>query len=114
LQIEALNELLTQSASDQDALETLYEPHLKAVRELQTHSEGLMRSEKERFEEYGKEVETLAAKLDYEIAGLKGRVEDVAVGVGDFEKGVRRVEERVGDLEREGQKADGWWQCRVM
>ncbi|SMQ49751.1 unnamed protein product [Zymoseptoria tritici ST99CH_3D7] len=111
-QISALDAILVKSTSDQEVLDALYEPHLHSVREWQTQSEGLMRSEKERFEEAGKEVETLAAKLEYEIAGLRGRVEDVKVGVGDFEKGVRRVEERVGELEKMGEKEVGW--CNVM
>ena len=73
-----------------------------------------MRSEKERLEESLKGIETLAAKLEYEMNGLKGRVEDVDAGVGDFEKGVGRVEERVGEMEKDAAKAEQGWNCVVQ
>jgi predicted nucleic acid-binding Zn-ribbon protein len=59
-----------------------------------------------------KEVETIGARLEYEINELRSKVEDVEVGVADFEKGVVRVEERVAELEAEGE-GDRKWTCVV-
>lgn len=111
-QIERLNsEFLSGQDSDMEALAAMLEPREEEFRELQVHSETVLRSEGERLEEGAKEIETLAAKLDYEIQGLRSRIEDAAANVGDYEKGVRRVEERVLDLERE---AEGGGRCGVM
>lgn len=111
-QIERLNsEFLSGQTSDMEALTTMLEPREQKFQDLQAHSETLLRSEGERFEEGAKEIETLAAKLDYEIQGLRSRIEDAAANVGDYEKGVRRVEERVLDLERE---AESGGRCVVM
>lgn len=115
-QLETLESLLTQLSTDQQTFSSeIYEPCAIRVQHLQTSSETILRREKERLEEGGKELETLAAKLEYEINGLKGRVEEVQAGVGDFERGVGRVEERVGELEKDEEKANRKreWGCVV-
>ncbi|KAK4503457.1 hypothetical protein PRZ48_004372 [Zasmidium cellare] len=111
-QIRRLDQILEQCDYDQGTLESLHYPKLQAVREMQVHSEGVLREAKERLEEGAKEIETYAAKLDYEIGGLRSRVEDVQAGVEDYERGVRRVEERVVELEKEGEKKG--WGCSVQ
>lgn len=112
-QIRVLTEgLLQQADRDQEYLDSLHDPHLDHVNYLQTHSEGVLREQRERLEEGGKEIETLAAKLEYEINGLRSRVEDVEAGVSDFGKGVGRVEDRVQELERDGERS-GSWGCVV-
>lgn len=111
-QIERLNsEFLTRQDSDMEVLGGMLERREDEMRDLQAHSETLMRNETERFEEGVKEIETLSAKLDYEIQGLRSRIEDAAANVGDYEKSVVRVEERVVDLERDAEKG---WGCVVM
>ncbi|CAK4034206.1 Hypothetical predicted protein [Lecanosticta acicola] len=113
-QISLLRQTLLQKQERDLSLltETIHDPHLQNVREIQTHSEGLLRENRETFEEDVKEIETMAAKLEYEISALRSKVEDVEAGVGDFEKGVARVEERVGELEREGNRSG--WACTVQ
>jgi chromosome segregation ATPase len=113
-QLETLQTLLSTLTSDQQTTESLYHPHEDHLHSLQTASESILRSEKERLDESLKGIETLAAKLEYEMNGLKGRVEDVDAGVGDFEKGVGRVEERVGELEKDAAKAEQGWNCAVQ
>lgn len=112
-QLQQLQDMLDQADRDQETLEEIHQPHLRTVRELQTHSGAILREEKERMEEGVKEIETLGAKLEYEIGGLRSKVEDVEAGVSDFEKGVSRVEERVVELEKEGEKG-GRWGCVVQ
>ncbi|KAK4628448.1 uncharacterized protein CLAFUR5_11854 [Fulvia fulva] len=111
-EIIQLRDILEQCDLDQDKLNSMHNPHLQSVREIQVHSEAILREERERLEEGVKEIETLAAKLEYEINGLKGRVEDVQAGVMEYEKGVARVEERVQELEKEGEKEA--WSCVVQ
>lgn len=110
-QLHSLQKLLNQADDDQRTLESMYEPHNEHVTWLHGNVEGMLRTQKERFDEGEKEIETLAAKLEYEIGGLRSRVEDVQAGVGDFEKGVRRVEERVAELEKAGESKS--WGCVV-
>lgn len=111
-QIKLLQSVLEQTDRDQETLDAMHEPHLQSVRELQVHSEGVLRSEKDRLEEGAKEIEMVAAKLEYEIDGLRSRVDEVARGVGDFEMGVVTVEGRVDELEKEVDKAG--WSCAVQ
>ncbi|EMC98684.1 hypothetical protein BAUCODRAFT_55091, partial [Baudoinia panamericana UAMH 10762] len=94
-QLRALDSLLEQADRDTQHLSDMHGPFIEHVNVLQTHSEGVLRAQKDRFEEGGKEIETLIAKLDYEIDGLKSKIDDVGAGVQDFAKGVARVEERV-------------------
>jgi hypothetical protein len=114
-QLETLRDLLHKLEQDQQILtEKIYEPCAEREHNLQTHSETVLRGEQDHLGEAGKELETLAAKLEYEINGLKGRVEEVQAGVGDFERSVRRVEERVGELEKDEKKAaERGWGCVV-
>lgn len=105
-ELHQLQDNLERLDHDQDTLDEIYQPHLRTVRELQTHSDAMQREEKERLEEGVKEIETLAAKLEYEIDGLRGKVEDVEAGVTDFEKGVGRVERRVVEVEKEAENGN--------
>ncbi|KAF2721317.1 hypothetical protein K431DRAFT_284928 [Polychaeton citri CBS 116435] len=112
-QLSVLQDILSQSDRDQEELNSTYYPYMNRVQSLQTNSEALYRDQKERMEETTKEIETLAAKLDYEMNGLKGRAEDVEAAVADFEKGIERVEGRVKDLEDEEDRAQRGWGCVV-
>ncbi|KAK0998763.1 hypothetical protein LTS01_005590 [Friedmanniomyces endolithicus] len=84
-------------------------PFSDRVTALHGTMEAVLRQVREELGEGGKEVETLAARLEYEVGELEGRVRDVGVGVGEFGKGVRGVEGRVGELEHEGEgEGEGW------
>ena len=113
-QLATLSTLLEDADRDAVTLAELHEPKLAHVNALQVHGEGVLRAERERLEEGSKEVEQLAAKLEYEINGLRGRIEDVEAGVQDFGKGVGRVEERVAELEHDAEVAEQGWRCEVM
>ncbi|KAF2483715.1 hypothetical protein BDY17DRAFT_242010, partial [Neohortaea acidophila] len=98
-QLEAIHAVFSKLDVDEGSLEKQHQEYRNQVDGLRANSETLLRAEQERLEEAGKEIETLAAKLEYEINGLKGKVEDVTAGVGDFKTSVARVEERVRELE---------------
>lgn len=107
-QLKQLHTLLHQADQDQETLDDLLLPHQETVRELQTHSGGMLKEERKRMEEGTKEIETYAAKLEYEINALKSKVDDVEAGVQEYEKGVKRVEDRISDLEKEGERGTAW------
>ncbi|KAK3674183.1 hypothetical protein LTR78_006030 [Recurvomyces mirabilis] len=108
-QLSVLTTLLASTDTNGETLHEIHDPLVDQVQALQAHSESILRSEKERLEEGSKEIETFAAKLEYELNGLRGRVEDVEQGVNDFEKGVREVEQRVEGLEKQAGKQGGWF-----
>lgn len=108
--------------ADLDALTSRTAEHLAYVSEAQrTPATQLtelkercavsVREQKDVLGEMAQEIETLASRLDYEIASLQGRVEDVEVGLEDFEKGVESVERAAAELEGRGH---GGWGCIVM
>lgn len=110
-QIYALRELLSQADVDVQGLDTAYYNPLHKLQDMKDACAGLLRDEKEALVEGAKEIDTLGQRLEYEIGGLKGKIEDVEIGVDDFERAVVGVEDRVRELEREGQK--GGWGCVV-
>lgn len=112
-QLEAIHAVFSKLDMDEGSLEKQHQEYRNQVDGLRANSETLLRAEQERLEEAGKEIETLAAKLEYEINGLKGKVEDVTAGVGDFKTSVARVEERVRELEKDEAKAEEGWGCVV-
>ena len=112
--LSALGTIIDKLDEDAHTLEGMYGPHADSQHGLQTAAESFLRAERDALEEGGKDIETLAAKLEYEISGLKAKVEDVEQGVRDFEAGVGRCEDRVSELEREGEKDDRGWGCIVM
>jgi hypothetical protein len=111
-QLRKMRDVLEQTELDHEAVEESYLPHSQTVQELQSHSEALLHEERQRFQEGTKAVETLAAKLEYEIGGLKGKIEDVKAAMKDYEQGVSTMEERVAELEREGETSS--WNCMIQ
>lgn len=112
-QLANLGSLSDCFADDETTLIEQQRAHSEHVNALQARAESVLRTQRERLEEMGKGLETLVARLDYEIGGLKDRVEDVEQAVMDFEGGVRRVEERVSELEKDGER-DGGKRCVMM
>jgi len=109
-QIDELTSLVESADQDVQFLESsLYEPSQKYA-ELRDLATAVLRDEKEVLVEGRRELETMAAKLDYEIENLKGKVDDVEVGVEDFERAVKAVEQRLQELEVEW-KGGGGWSC---
>ncbi|KAK5239547.1 hypothetical protein LTR16_011781, partial [Cryomyces antarcticus] len=85
-QLEQLQELSHQADLDIRQLQSLYNPRLDAFEALKQQSGETIMQTRQRLNEGIKEVETLAAKLEYELGGLRGKVEDVEDSVEDFEK----------------------------
>jgi chromosome segregation ATPase len=100
---------------DREELSSLYYARLEEYRNLTANSKGLMDDERSQLEEATKQIEQLGAKLEYEINGLRGKVEDVEEGVAEFKRQVVMVEDRVLELEMAMQPKEGWiqWLSRL-
>ncbi|THW32117.1 hypothetical protein D6D22_09796, partial [Aureobasidium pullulans] len=88
-QLLLTHDLLTTADEDQSYLDSIYRPCASNLQDLRDATEAVLVDERDVLHEGAKELETLAQRLDYEIEGLRGKVEDVEVNVGDFERAVR-------------------------
>jgi hypothetical protein len=111
-QLLATTSLLASADTDQTSLDNLYRPSASSLHDIRDATEVLLIDERDALHEGAKELETLAQRLDYEIEGLRGKVEDVEVNVGDFEHAVIGIEQRIGELEDLGH-GKGWMGCVV-
>ncbi|KAK6003381.1 hypothetical protein QM012_001226 [Aureobasidium pullulans] len=98
-QLLATSNLLTQADDDQTYLDSIYRPSASNLQDLRDASDAVLVDERDALHEGAKELENLAQRLDYEIEGLKGKVEDVEVNVDDFERAVQGIEGRISELE---------------
>ncbi|KAI9699932.1 MAG: hypothetical protein M1820_006994 [Bogoriella megaspora] len=106
--ISHLQSLEIQADRDHQELQTLYYPRYESYRALAEQVKGVLEAEQTLLQEGVKEVETLSAKLEYEINNLRSRVEDVEEGVKEFTSQVEGVEERVVELEADSREKPGW------
>jgi hypothetical protein len=104
--IDALDRLTERTQSE---LNTLYYERLEDYQTHKATATDVMADESQGLSEGLRRVEMLGAKLDYELNALTSRVEEVENGVGEFERAVRGIEGRVGELVEEGERREGWW-----
>ena len=114
-QLDALRSLDKQADQDLQELDVMYYPRLDEFQELREHGHALLSRERTQLREAVKDVETLGAKLEYEINALRGKVDDAEDGVAEFERQVLHVERRVRELEKTMGQRETWlhWMCRV-
>lgn len=79
-------------------MNNLYYAKLEEYQAQRATSGEVVNTEKQQLGESVRRLEVLGAKLDYELNVLLGRVAEVEDGVGEFERRVRGVEGRVGEL----------------
>jgi hypothetical protein len=113
--VDNVGRLINQVRRDQDTLNSLYYPRLEEYHALESHSHDVLDDQKAILDETVREIEILGAKLDYEMNALRGKVDDVEDGVGEFELQVKSLEGRVREIERELQPKEGWghWLMRI-
>ncbi|KAF2155266.1 hypothetical protein K461DRAFT_221895 [Myriangium duriaei CBS 260.36] len=107
-QMEKLEEQVQQATLDQEMLRGYHESPAQTAQNLKEMAEMAIHDEQEIIEEGRRELETLTAKLDYEIANLRSKIEDVEIGVDEFKKAVHDTEMRVEEVERETFGRVGW------
>ncbi|KAK4144770.1 uncharacterized protein C8A04DRAFT_11224 [Dichotomopilus funicola] len=110
--VTALDQTLDSQQHELNALHDAVEEAYQRAR----HSTGeLVSEERGRLAEAVKDIEMLAAKLEYEIGALVSRVNEVEDGVAQFEAQVEDVEQRAEEL-REVLETESWlhWFVRTL
>ncbi|EEY21239.1 conserved hypothetical protein [Verticillium alfalfae VaMs.102] len=110
--IEALDAHYTR---EHEEIQGLYYQLSEAYQRVKQGSSELIASERGRLTEAIREVEVLAARLDYEVNALGGKVGDVEDGVLVFERQVEDVEARAEEL-KATLETEGWlhWFVRTL
>ena len=108
-QIEAYDQ---QCGRDQSKLDMVYHHKMEENHALQDASVELLSQERLALTDANKDIETLGAKLEYELSALQSKVEDVEDGVVEFERQVGLIDSRVKEqlLEDDGTGGpkEGW------
>lgn len=101
---------------DQEILDAMYRQKLEEHNALKEASDGFLAEEKAGLEEAVKDIETLGAKLEYELNTLESKVEDVENAVAEFESQVKQVESRAAELRVEATATESWlsWSLRIF
>lgn len=100
----------------QEDLDAIYQRKSEECNALYEATRDLVSEEKLSLTEALKDIEVLGAKLEYELSGLRSKVDDVEDGVAEFERQVLELEARAQDLEAEQQSKDMWvtWLVRLL
>ncbi|KAK3167972.1 hypothetical protein OEA41_004418 [Lepraria neglecta] len=104
-QIETYDE---QASRDQTNADLVYHQKYDEYNALHNASDDLLTQERANLTEAIKDVETLGAKLEYELSALESKVEDVENGVAEFERQVIQIEMRAGELDSEKEATVTW------
>lgn len=115
--VQAITSLDAQAEADHEELEQLYYPRLEEYHSLREDAHEIISRERLQVQEALRDLETLGAKLEYELGALRGKVEDVEDGVAELERQVETVEAREQEMQvalGKGKK-EGWlhWFFRI-
>ncbi|CAF9919214.1 hypothetical protein IMSHALPRED_004555 [Imshaugia aleurites] len=105
-----------QASSDQAKLDLIYLQKVDDYNALHDATDDLLSEERSNLIETVKDLETLGAKLEYELSALESKVEDVENGVADFERQVLQIEARAGELDEPVEEKVSWlaWFLKVL
>lgn len=106
--VDHVNDFDSQATRDQESLDNVYRQKLEEYHSLQEASHDLLAEEKTSLTERIKDVDTLGAKLEYELTVLQSKVEDVESGVADFERHIFRLEKRAEELNLDDSDKVSW------
>ncbi|KAF2743047.1 hypothetical protein M011DRAFT_529453 [Sporormia fimetaria CBS 119925] len=116
--LAALNELVAQATADATELEQLRLARSDDYQALRDEARDIVGEDRNQLNDALRDIEVLGAKLEYEIQGLRGRVEDVEEGVQELERQVEGVEMRERELDGilGGGRREGWigWALRML
>lgn len=90
-------------------LDLIYHQKSDDFSALRDASDDLLSEERANLTEWTKDVETLGAKLEYELSALESKVEDVENAVADFERQVLLTEMRADELDDNDEKGKVSW-----
>ena len=105
-----------QASRDQSTADIVYHQKYEEYNALHNASDDLLTEERTHLTEVIKDVETLSAKLEYELSALDSKVEDVENGVAEFERQVIQIEMRAGELDSDKEARMTWteWLSRKV
>ena len=104
-QIEAFDR---QCATTQAKIEEISHKRSSENHEMQEHLDGLLSERKASLNDAIKDVETLDAKLEYELQALQSKVEDVENGIDDFERQIIQLEAKAAQLDEGNEERISW------
>ena len=101
---------------DQEVLDVMYRQKVEEHEALKEASDALLEEEKRGLQDAVKDIETLGAKVEYELTTLESKVEDVENAVAEFERQVQQVEARAAELQMEdgGRSSWLWWPLKMF
>lgn len=106
--VDHVSDFDSQTARDHESLDNLYRQKLEEYHSLQGASDDLLAEEKTSLTERAKDVDTLGAKLEYELSVLQSKVEDVESGVAEFERYIIELEKRAEELDAGACEKGSW------
>ncbi len=95
-----------QATQDHELIIEMYDAKFEEHNSLREATDDLLSEERATLTDCLKDVETLAAKLEYELNALQSKIEDMENGVADFERQVEQLEIRAEELN--AKKQDSW------
>lgn len=108
--MDHVNDYDSRATRDQESLDNMYRQNLEEYHSLQKASDELLAEEKTSLTERIKDVDTLGAKLEYELTVLQSKVEDVESGVAEFERHILGLEKRAEELRLDNSEKQSWQQ----
>lgn len=114
--LSSVHSINIQADQDIAELDDMYFPRLEDYQALREDAHEIVSRERLQLQESVRDLETLGAKLDYEINTLRSKVDDVDDGVLELERQVDFVEDRYRELEGVCGEREGWvhWGVRVF
>ena len=114
--VGVIEDIDAQRGRDKEVLDVMYRQKLEEYHALQEASDDLLAEEKASLGEAVKDIETLGAKLEYELNALESKVEDVENAVAEFERQVTQVEWRADELHLDATDTRLWlwWPLRLF
>ena len=105
-QIEAFDQ---QCGRTQSKMDEIYHQKHRENQELRAIFEELMAQKKSLLADAIKDVETLDAKLEYELQALQSKVEDVENGIDELERHILQVEAKAAELDEGNEERVSWF-----
>ncbi|KAL8797889.1 MAG: hypothetical protein Q9195_000241 [Heterodermia aff. obscurata] len=112
--VDEVTALEDQGGRDHETLDSTYRDKLDEFNNLRDSSDDLIIEERNTLTESVKDVETLGAKLEYELNTLQSKVEDMESGIADYERQVVQLENRAADLDDEREESWYHWYLNLF
>lgn len=114
--VKQIQDYEQQAGRDQAEFDLIYHQKFDEYNAFHNASDDLLSEERSNLTETVKDLETLGAKLEYELSALEYKVKDVENGVADFERQVLHIETRAEELDEPGEAKVSWagWFLRMV